>query len=761
MKNRKIYGLLIMMLGYGFLQVSKAQDVKDHGGLPSANYVPHLTDHVDPYIGSGGHGHTFVGASVPFGMVQLGPQNIFKGWDWDSGYNYGDSILIGFSHTHLSGTGIGDLGDILIMPYNGPVKTDKGTQSDPKSGYAAHYSHQTEKVRPGYYSVLLDDYGIRAELTATERVGFHQYHFPQGRAGHIIIDLNEGNQDQSYDTFIEQVDEYTFKGYRFSKGWAKDQRIYFAVKSDVPVRDFKVYDDQSLQSGNKAQGKSIKGLISFENTPGLVKLKVGLSPVSSDNALANIAAEIPQWDFNGIVAKADQKWNAELSKIAVETASATDKRIFYTALYHTMIHPSIFNDANGDYRGADKKVYKNATFTNYSIFSTWDTYRAAHPLYDLIQPKRAGDMVNTMLAIADEQGRLPIWYLMGYDTRTMVGISSMQIIAEAYLKGIKGFDPQRAFNAIKKTAMGDSLGLSYVKTFRAIPADKESRSVAKGLEYAIGDGSTALMAKKLNRTEDYQHFLKRARNYQLYFDPKYAFFNGKLSDGSWKPNFDPLKAKNTIYAEGNGWQYLWLVPQDVNGLVKLLGGEKAFNNRLDSLFTIKSPEGADLIDLTGAIGQYAHGNEPSHHISYLYAYSGQQWKTAEKVRHILKDMYLDKPDGIIGNEDCGQMSAWAVFSAMGIYPVFPASGLYVFGSPSVNKATIDIPGGKKFTILAVNNSAKNIYIQRAELNGKPYPYSYLKHTDILKGGVLKFVMGAKPNVQFGRLAAYRPSGLAQ
>jgi predicted alpha-1,2-mannosidase len=745
MRNGRIYCLLTILMNFGFSFVGSAQNPGSY---------------VDPYIGSGGHGHIFVGANVPFGMVQLGPQNIFKGWDWDSGYNYGDSILIGFSHTHLSGTGIGDLGDILIMPYTGTVKTDKGTQTDPKSGYASHYSHQTEKVRPGYYSVLLSNYGIRAELTTTERVGFHQYHFPQGKAGHIIIDLKEGNQDQSSDTFIEQVDEYTFKGYRFSKGWAKDQRLYFAIKSSIPVKDFKVYNDQDLQSGNKAQGKAIKGLISFENVPGIVKLKVGLSPVSSDNALANITAEIPKWDFNEIAKKADEKWNGELSKITVETASVTDKRIFYTALYHTMIHPSIFNDANSDYRGADKKVYKDASFTNYSIFSTWDTYRAAHPLYDLIQPKRVGDMVNTMLAIADEQGRLPIWYLMGYDTRTMVGISSMQIIAEAYLKGIKGFDPERAFNTIKKTAMGDSLGLSYVKTFRAIPSDQESRSVAKGLEYAIGDGSTALMAKKLNKTGDYQYFLKRAKNYQLYFDPKDQFFKGKLSNGSWKPDFEPLKAGNVTYAEGNAWQYLWLVPQDVGGLMKLLGGEQVFNNKLDSLFSIQTvPESGGLADLTGAIGQYAHGNEPSHHISYLYAYSGQQWKTAEKVRHILKDMYLDAPDGIIGNEDCGQMSAWEVFSAMGFYPVFPASGLYVFGSPSVNKATINLPGGKKFTMLAINNSNKNIYIQKVLLNGKPYSYTYLKHTDIIRGGTLQFMMGNKPNYEFGKAAKVRPFGI--
>ncbi|MES2277882.1 MAG: GH92 family glycosyl hydrolase [Bacteroidota bacterium] len=718
--------------------------------------TPKLTTYVDPYIGAGGHGHVFVGASVPFGGVQLGPENFYKGWDWCSGYNYGDSVLIGFSHTHLSGTGIGDLSDILFMPYTGGIKTDKGAEKIPGSGYASHYSHKNEKVRPGYYAVKLDDSGIGVELTATERVGFHKYHFPQGKEAHVIIDLKEGINDKSTETYIKQIDKYTLEGYRFSKGWAKNQWLFFAVRSSQPLDHFTVYDDNKLLEGTSGKAAALKGLISFANPPATLKLKVGISPVSCENALANIQAEIPGWDFNKVAQAADAKWNKELAKISVSTKSLTNKRVFYTALYHTMIDPALFNDHNGDYRGADKKVYKNAPFTNYSVFSLWDTYRAENPLFTITQPKRAGDMINTMLAIYRQQGKLPIWHLMGNETGTMVGISSLQVVAEAYLKGIKGFDANQAWEAIKGTAMSDSLGMMYVKNFQPIPTDKQSRPVAKGLEYAIGDGSVALMAKAMGKTGEYQYFKKRGANYKLYFDPSDQFFKGKLSDGSWTPGFGPLKSKNNLYAEGNAWQYLWLVPQDVPGLITLLGGEQKFNDRLDEFFRIKSDEADALSDLTGLIGQYAHGNEPSHHIAYLYAYSGQQWKTAEKVRYILKEFYLDNPDGIIGNEDCGQMSAWYIFSSLGFYPVFPASGAYVIGSPLFNKATINLDNGKKFTVEAVNNSDKNIYIQSITLNGKPYQKSYIHHSNIINGGLLKMVMGSKPNYKFGTIPANRP-----
>lgn len=708
------------------------------------------TSYVDPLIGSGGHGHVFVGASVPFGAVQVGPNNFFKGWDWCSGYNYSDSLIIGFAQTHLSGTGIGDLGDVLIMPYTGPVKIDKATEKDHSKGYASLFSHKNETVQPGYYSVKLDDYAIKAEMTATERVGFHQYYYPAAKAAHLVIDLKEGINDQSTDTYIHQVDKFTLEGYRFSKGWAKDQWIFFAIQSSVPLDHFTVYDDGKPLEGNNGKGKGVKGVISFDKAPSLLQLKVGISPVSTAGALANIKAEIPHWDFNKVRREAKEKWNKELSRIRISTPSAQTKRIFYTALYHTMIDPALFNDHNGDYRGADKKVYTNAAFTNYSVFSLWDTYRAVHPLYTILQPQRTADMVNTMLAIFDQQGKLPIWHLMGNETGTMVGISSLQVIAEAWLKGIKGFDVNRAWNAIRTTTMSDSLGMLYVKNFAAIPADKERRSVAKGLEYAIADGSVALLAQQLNKQEDYQYYRKRAENYKLYYDPVNHFFRGKLSNGNWAPDFDPLRANNTIYAEGNAWQYLWLAPQDVTGLIDLLGGTALFNKRLDSMFSLETaPETKGLADLTGTIGQYAHGNEPSHHIAYLYTYGGRQWKTAEKVRTIMKEMYRDKPDGIIGNEDCGQMSAWYIFNALGFYPVFPASGKYIIGSPVIDKATIQLAGGRQFTVVVENNSERNKYVQSIELNGKIHSNCYLLHTDIVHGGTLKITMGATPNTAVG------------
>ncbi len=714
-----------------------------------------LTSFVDPFIGSGSHGHVFVGASVPFGGVQLGPDNFYKGWDWCSGYNYQDSVIRGFAHTHLSGTGIGDLSDILIMPYTGTIKTDKGQETLPASGYASLFSHKDEQAKPGYYAVKLAN-GVAVKLTATERVGFHQYHFPAGKQARVIIDLKEGINDRSTETFIEQVDDFTFKGYRASSGWAKTQLIYFAIKSSVPVKNFAVYNGDKLLKGKAAKDKAVKGLMSFDQAPELLQLKVGISPVSSENALANIEAEIPDWDFEHVVKLADDKWDKELSKLTVETDDTAEKKIFYTALYHTMINPSLFDDHNGDYRGTDKKVYTKTGFTNYSVFSTWDTYRATHPLFLLTQPKRVSDMINSMLAINDQQGRLPMWHLMGYETGTMVGMSSRQIVAEAYLKGIKGFDGEKAFNALKTSSMIDTLGLQYVQNLKPIPTDKESRPVAKGLEYAIGDGSIALMAKKMGKTKDYNYFKKRAENYKLYFDPSDKFLKGKRSDGSWAPSFDPLKSKNNLYAEGNAWQYIWLAPQDIPGLIKLLGGEKAFNTRLDEFFTLPYQEDGALADMTGLIGQYAHGNEPGHHVTYLYNYTGQQWKTAEKVRHIMKTMYHDRVDGIIGNEDCGQMSAWYVFSSLGFYPVFPASGVYAIGSPIFDRATINLEGGKKFTVETVNNSDKNIYVQHITLNGKKYENSYLLHSDLINGGKMIFTMGDRPNTNFGKLKNNRP-----
>ncbi len=721
------------------------------------------TSYVNPYIGSGGHGHVFVGASVPFGAVQVGPNNFFKGWDWCSGYHYSDNSIIGFAQTHLEGTGIGDLGDVLIMPYTGRIRWGKGSEQDIASGYASIFSHQNEIVKPGYYSVKLNS-GIHVELTSSERVGYHRYHFPERSNAHVIIDLKEGIGDSATETYIEQTDATTFKGYRFSQGWANDQRLFFAIKLSKPVADFKVCNDSSVLTGKNGKGNAIKGLISFKNISGIIDLKVGISPVSADNALANITAEIRGWNFEEVAKKADAKWNNELSKIKIETNDAADKKIFYTALYHTMINPSLFNDDNGDYRGTNKKVYRKASFNNYSVLSLWDTYRALNPLYTLFQPARVNDIVQSMLAIYQQQGKLPVWHLMGCETNTMPGVSSVQVVAEAYTKGFTGFDKKLAFDAVKTSMMRNEFGLQYDKKLQAIPSDSIEESVAKALEYAISNASIALMEKKAGNTSDYNYFNQRFHNYQLYFDSSVGFMRGKRSDGNRNPVFDPARSSHPYiddYSEGNAWQYLWLVPEDVEGLMRLLGGEKNFITKLDSLFLIQAaPDPNAPPDIAGLIGQYAHGDEPSHHTIYLYPYAGQQWKTAEKARYIMKHLYGNDPDnGISGNDDCGQMSAWYVLSAMGLYPVFPANGAFVFGSPLFNKTTLALPGSKTFAVEAVNNSPENIYIQKAEWNGKPYDKTYILYNDIMQGGTLTFTMGNEPNKNYGAAMNARPKSV--
>ena len=550
--------LCIMLLS--FLVVSSCSEQQEPAVQP--------VDYIDPMIGSGGHGHVFVGANVPFGAVQVGPNNIYKGWDWCSGYHYSDSLIIGFSQLHLSGTGIGDLADILIMPFTGEARLDKGKQEYPHGGYLSTFSHENEIAKPGYYSVTMDN-GVKVELAATKRVGFHRYLFPQKEKAHIIIDLKEGINDRTTETSLRQIDDYTFLGRRFSSGWAKEQQVFFAIRSSVPITNLSLFEDQSPLEGNQATGISIKGLISFNKTPDKVELKVGISPVSEENALANIEAEIPGWDFDKVVASAREQWNTELSRISIESKNDSDKRIFYTSLYHAYMHPSLYNDHNGDYRGADNKVYNSKDFDNYTIFSTWDTYRAAHPLFTLTQPDRINDMVNSMLAIYDEQGYLPIWHLHGYETKTMVGISSIQVIAEAYLKGYRGFDVERAYEAVLTTSMLDIEGLNYLREFKPIPSDVDQRrTVAQAMELCISDGSIALMAQALGKDEDYKYYSKRAKNYQLYYDESVEFFRGVKSDGNWDPIFDPLSSERSLakdYAEGNAWQYLWLAPRMYQG----------------------------------------------------------------------------------------------------------------------------------------------------------------------------------------------------
>lgn len=720
-----------------------------------------LTRYVDPYIGTGFHGHVFMGANVPFGAVQLGPVNMSQGWDWCSGYHISDSTIVGFSHTHLSGTGIGDLGDILLMPATGTVKPQRGRLGDYASGYYSLFSHEEEQSRPGYYSVRLQRYNIGAEMTATERVGFHQYTFPAAEDAQVVIDLKEGiGWDEAIETHLVQVNDTTISGYRYSKGWAPDQRIYFTAVFSKPIQSFTVYQDSVQQQGRSLTGKQVKGIARFAlSNGGKLQVKVGISPVSIENAGGNIRAELPHWDFAGTVVRADAAWNKELAKVRIKTADTARLRTFYTALYHTMIAPSIFNDHNGDYRGTDKKVYRNAPFTNLTTFSLWDTYRAAHPLYTILQPERVPDMINSMLAIYQQQGKLPVWHLMGNETNTMVGYSAVPVVADAYLKGFKGFDTQLAYEAVKATAMRDDFGLSFVKKLGYIPADTMVESVAMGLEYSIDDWAIAQMAKRRNRPKEYAYYSNRALNYRNYFDPQTRFMRGRLSQNEWRTPFSPFASRHRKddFTEGNGWQYTWLVPQHPEGLIALMGGEKAFINKLDSLFVVQGDMGEEASsDITGLIGQYAHGNEPSHHITYLYAFAGQPWKTADKVRYILDSLYSDRPDGLSGNEDVGQMSAWYIFSALGFYPVNPSNGLYVFGSPVVDEATIALPGGKTFKVLARNNSAQNRYIQKMTLNGKPYTRSYITHADIVKGGVLQIDMGPTPSKQWGVSAKDRP-----
>jgi len=724
-----------------------------------------LTRYVDPYIGTGFHGHVFLGANVPFGGVQLGPVNITEGWDWCSGYHYSDSTIVGFAHTHLSGTGIGDLGDVTVMPTTGPVRVTEGRVKNPERGLVSTFSHKEEQARPGYYAVRLQRYDIRAELTATERVGFHRYTFPQSDAAHLVFDLQQGiGWDLATDTHIEQLNDSTLVGYRNSKGWAANQRLYFAAVCSKPIRGFSSLQVLDTLGNTKpaATGNRIKGVLTFATRAGeKVQLKVGISPVSTSGALANIRAEIPHWNFDKVVAQADAAWDKELQKVKIQ-ADETRLKTFYTALYHTMIAPSVFNDHNGDYRGTDKQVHRNPGFTNLTTFSLWDTYRAAHPLFTILQPERVNDMMSSMLAIYQQQGKLPVWHLMGNETNCMVGYSAVPVVADAYLKGFNGFDAALAYEAVKATAMRDEFGLKAVKELGYIPANSEVESVSKGLEYAIDDWCIAQMAKKMGKKDDYAYFSQRANNYRNYFDKKAGFMRGRVARNEWRAPFDPFKSVHmkSDFTEGNAWQYTWLVPQDVEGLIGLLGGEQRFSQKLDSLFLVKGSMGEEASpDISGLIGMYAHGNEPGHHITYLYNYVGQPWKTAEKVRFITDNFYTAKPDGIIGNEDVGQMSAWHVFSTLGFYPLNPANGAYVFGSPAVAHATIQLAAGKTLTIEAKNNSAANKYIQSVTLNGRAYSKSYITHQQLLQGGTLTFVMGPTPSTTWGVAPADRPKSV--
>lgn len=689
--------------------------------------------YVDTKIGSGGHGHVFVGASVPFGLVQLGPTSIPQQWDWCSGYHDSDSTVIGFSHTHLEGTGIGDLFDITVMPVTGSVEYSR-------EGLWSYADRTREVAEPDYYSVPLLRYDILAEMTATSRVGFHRYTFPASDSTAIVFDLeNGGCWDKATDTRIEAEGNDALKGWRFSKGWARNQKVFFYAKFSKPFESVENIGQYARVNFDLAEGEK-------------VMLKVAISPVDIDGAKANIAAELPGWDFEKTREAARTAWNRELSKIRIETGDVDQRTIFYTALYHTMIQPSEFCDVNGDYRGADGDIHRNNDFKTYTTFSLWDTYRAAMPLMTVIHPEKIRDIARTMVKIHEEQGKLPVWHLWGNETDCMVGNPGVIALADILVKDFEGFDKEQAYNALRESEMRPDRGQDIRMECGFIPADRDfNESVAYDMEYAIADGAMAAAARRLGKEEDYAYFNERSHSYRNYFDPETLFIRGRNSDGTFVEPFNPYSSNHRadVYCEGNAWQYTWLVPQDFDGLVTLYGSKEKLAERLDSLFAAKNEiEGAEASpDISGLIGQYAHGNEPSHHIIYFYTMAGQPWKAADKIDEVLRTLYFHDPNGLSGNEDVGQMSAWYILSSLGMYQVEPAGARFWFGKPSFAGAEVQVPGGT-LKIRAEGLSGEARYIQSVTLNGKNHPYPYIEFNDIVKGGELVFRMGTEKTLWY-------------
>lgn len=711
--------------------------------------------HVDPFIGTGGHGHTYPGATVPFGMLQVSPDNGISNWDWCSGYHYSDSIVSGFSHLHLSGTGIGDLADILFMPTNKKVDLTLKTTTRDQLPYKSSYSHANEKSIPGYYQVFLKDPKINVELTSSQRTAYHKYTYVKNDKQAVVIDLGFAiNWDKVVKTGITIEDQYTISGYRYSTGWAKNQKVFFVAKFSKPITESVLTADKEIVKTKKADALNTSAQLFFDskNSDELL-VKVALSSVSVANAKDNLDEE--KANFNNTKSQASSIWNSALSKIQVETPIDSLKTIFYTALYHAQVAPVTYSDKNGQFRKENDEIATAVNYTAYSTLSLWDTFRAENPLLTLLAPDKSSDIVKSMLAYYDTKKILPVWTLYANETNTMTGYHSIPVIVDAYLKGVRGFDAEKAFEAMKTTMMQDERGLNFYKKYGYIPYNLLDESVTITLEYAYDDWCVAQMAKALGKNDDYQFFLKRSQAYQYLFDPKTGFMRGKSEDGkSWNEPFDPKHSnhrEHTDYTEGNAWQHSWFVPHNVENLISLHGSKEVFTKRLEQLFTESSEITGNNVsaDISGLIGQYAHGNEPSHHIAYMFNHAGQPWRTQYWVRHILDTQYNTTPNGLSGNEDCGQMSAWYVFSSMGLYPMNPASAEYEIGSPIFEKATINLEKGKTFVIEAQNVSDKNFYIQSATLNGVAFNQTTISHEQLLKGGVLHFVMGAQPNKNWG------------
>ncbi len=736
-----------------------------------------LVPFVKPIIGTQRMGHTYPGATVPFGMVQLSPDtdtipfevngkynpDVYK---YCAGYQYDDRTIVGFSHTHFSGTGHSDLGDFLLMPTVGELKLNPGTAADPASGFRSTFSHSNETAEAGYYKVLLDKYNITAELTATTRVGIHQYTFPASDQAHIILDLVSGiynYEEKNVWTYVQVLNDSTVTGYRQTNGWARTRTEYFAMVFSKP---FVQYGSKSFsklayrgfwgkfdQNKNfpEIAGKNIRMYFDFKTKAGeKIMVKLALSPVSTNGALNNIRTEAPGWDFEMMKARAQSQWNKELNKIVID-AGKEDKENFYTAMYHAFINPTVYMDVNGDYKGLDQQVHHATGFINYTTFSLWDTYRALHPLFSIIQPKRNNDMIRSMMEHYDQSSlhMLPVWSNSANDNWCMTGYHSVAVIADAIVKGNALFDTKKALDACVTTARHRNYeGIGQYMDKGYIAADRNGTSASTTLEYAYDDWAIAQAAKKLKRMDIYDEFIKRSGNYKNVFDPAVGFMRARMQDGSFKKDFDPLSTNNQGFVEGNSWNYSLFVPHDPAGLISMMGGKKRFTEHLDSLFTMNLPDAffAETEDITrdGIIGGYVHGNEPSHHVAYLYNWTDAPWKTQERTRMILGMQYKSAPDGLGGNDDTGQMSAWYIFSTIGFYPVAPGSDQYSITSPAVNAATLKLENGKTFAVEAIGQSPKNVYIQKMELNGKPLNRLYITHAEIMKGGKLVYYLGDKP-----------------
>lgn len=713
---------------------------------PDAETECYATEYVNPFIGTDFTGNTYPGAQAPFGMVQLSPDNGLPGWDRISGYFYPDSTIAGFSHTHLSGTGAGDLYDISFMPVTLPYK-----EADAPLGIHSLFSHDEETASAGYYQVRLKDYDINVELTATERCGIQRYTFPEADAA-IFLNLRKAmNWDFTNDTRIEVVDSVTIQGYRFSDGWARDQHIYFRTRFSKPFASVQL-DTAAVIKDGKRIGSSAIARFDFHTSAGeQILVTTAISGVSMEGAARNLAAEAPADDFDKYLAVTRKNWNEQLSKVEIKSNDIDEKVKFYTALYHSMLAPTIYSDVDGAYYGPDKQVYQADGWTNYSTFSLWDTYRAAHPLYTYIEPQRVNDMVKSFLAFSEQNGRLPVWNFYGSETDMMIGYHAVPVIVDAYLKGIGDFDPKKALAACVATANIDEYrGIGLYKKYGYVPYDvtdhynSENWSLSKTLEYAYDDYCIARMAEKLGERQIADEFDKRSLNYKNVYNSQTTFMQPRNNKGSFIENFSPDDYTPHI-CESNGWQYFWSVQQDVDGLISLVGGKERFAQKLDSMFTYNPSADEDLpIFSTGMIGQYAHGNEPSHHVIYLFNTIGQPWKTQKYAAEVMHELYKNTPAGLCGNEDCGQMSAWYVFSAMGFYPVDPISGKYEIGTPLYPEMKMHLANGKTFTILAPAVSKENIYIQSVKLDGKPYDKSYITHEQIMNGSIFEFEMGNKP-----------------